>query len=298
MLSLVPAVYAHDFDKVKTTGSIAVKGRVKGEYGDNAFPSFGLEAKVDNAGFQYPDLPLPARDIAMDLSLTNPGGSADNTLVNLRKFHVMIGRNPIDATLMMRTPISDRDVDARCPASGSGRRAAHREDGGRRSARRHHRRQRGGAHQNVGRPAEAVRQGQRERQPGRRWPHRQGKGAPQASRDPAGVAYPGAAESRSQVVHRHVGSSDLQASGTIQNLLCFAMRDDTLRGVATVRSNKFNLDEWQSGDSDLQVIPVPPKIDFDLDATVAELTYDKLKMTNAHGRVRIKDQRVTLKTSG
>ena len=57
---------------MKTTGSIAVKGRVKGEYGDNAFPSFGLEAKVDNAGFQYPDLPLPARDIAMDLRSRTP----------------------------------------------------------------------------------------------------------------------------------------------------------------------------------------------------------------------------------
>jgi hypothetical protein len=91
-----------------------------------------------------------------------------------------------------------------------------------------------------------------------------------------------------------IGSSDLQAAGTIDNLLAFAMRDDTLRGTATVRSNKFNLDEWQSGEGDLQVIPVPPKIDFGLDATVAELTYGKLKMSNARGKLRVKDQRVTL----
>jgi hypothetical protein len=91
-----------------------------------------------------------------------------------------------------------------------------------------------------------------------------------------------------------IGSSDLQASGTIQNLLGFMMRDDTLRGVATVRSNHFNLDEWRSGGGDLQIIPVPPRIDFDLDVTVAEVIYDKLKMTNVRGRLRIKDQRVTL----
>ena len=71
-------------------------------------------------------------------------------------------------------------------------------------------------------------------------------------------------------------------------------RDDVLRGTATVRSNRFNLDEWRSGEGDLQVIPVPPKIDFGLDATVAELTYDKLTMKNARGRLRVKDQRVTL----
>jgi vacuolar-type H+-ATPase subunit H len=72
------------------------------------------------------------------------------------------------------------------------------------------------------------------------------------------------------------------------------LRDDVLRGSATVRSTRFDLDEWRSGEGDLKIIPVPPKIDFGLDATVAELSYDKLKMTNARGRLRLKDQRVTL----
>ena len=49
----------------------------------SAFPSFAINTKVDNAAFQYPDLPLPARDIFVDLSLTNPGGSADSTVVKL-----------------------------------------------------------------------------------------------------------------------------------------------------------------------------------------------------------------------
>jgi hypothetical protein len=42
------------------------------------------------------------------------------------------------------------------------------------------------------------------------------------------------------------------------------------------------------------VIPVPPKIDFALDAKVGQLLYDKLAMTNARGRLRVKDQRITL----
>ena len=91
-----------------------------------------------------------------------------------------------------------------------------------------------------------------------------------------------------------IGRSDVQASGTLVNLLGFVMRDDTLRGTATVRSKRFDLDEWRSGEGDLQIIPVPPKLEFDLDATVAELTFDKLKMANARGRLRLKDQRATL----
>ena len=86
---------------------------MKGEYGDSAFPSFALNAKVNNAAFQYPDLPLPARDIFLDLALTNPGGSADSTVVKLSRFHLLLGRNPVDASMVLRTPVSDPDVDLR-----------------------------------------------------------------------------------------------------------------------------------------------------------------------------------------
>src|SRR6185295_960720 len=113
ILSLVPAVYARDFGKVKTSGSFTMDGRVKGQYGDSAFPAFALNAKVNDAAFQYPDLPLPARSIFLDLALTNPGGSADNTVVKLDRFYLLLGGNPVDATLVLKTPLSDPDVDLR-----------------------------------------------------------------------------------------------------------------------------------------------------------------------------------------
>ncbi|HZI74932.1 MAG TPA: hypothetical protein VFD73_13090, partial [Gemmatimonadales bacterium] len=113
IVSLVPAIYAHDFARLKTSGSFEVSGQVKGEYGDSAFPGFALNAKVNDAAFQYPDLPLPARSIFVDLSLTNPGGSPDSTVVKLDRFHLQLGRNPIDARMVLRTPVSDPDIDAR-----------------------------------------------------------------------------------------------------------------------------------------------------------------------------------------
>jgi hypothetical protein len=268
---------------------------VKGEYGDSAFPSFVFNTKVDNAAFQYPDLPLPARDIVMDLSLTNPGGSADNTVVNLRKFHLRIGANPVDAVLVLRTPISDPDVDARVAGKvdlADVRRTLKLE----------------GIDQLTGTVAAnaAVRtrmsyvdKKQYDRVAasgtldvgnltlkGKDLPH------PLAVQQASLRLAPEKAELRS--FRGAIGSSDVQASGSIDNLLSYALRDDTLRGTATVRSNRFDLNEWKSGEGDLQVIPVPPKIDFGLDVAVAQLTYDKLKMSNAHGRLRVKDQRVTL----
>jgi hypothetical protein len=295
ILSLVPAVYAHDFDKIKTAGTFAVNGRVKGEYGDSAFPSFALAAKVDNAAFQYPDLPLPARDIVLDLSLTNPGGSADSTLVNLRKFHLRIGRNPVDAVLTVRTPVSDPDVDARLAGKVdladvkrtmkfegidqlAGTIAADAAVRTRMSAVEKQQYDKVAASGSVDVADLTVK--------GKTLPH------PLAIRQASLRLAPERAELRSFA--GSVGSSDLQATGSLENLLAFVMKNDTLRGTATVKSNRFDLDEWRSGGGDLQIIPVPPRIDFGLTATVAELTYDKLKMSNARGRLRVKDRRVTL----
>jgi hypothetical protein len=295
ILSLVPAVYAHDFDKIKTAGTFAVNGRVKGEYGDSAFPSFALAAKVDNAAFQYPDLPLPARDIVLDLSLTNPGGSADSTLVNLRKFHLRIGRNPVDAVLTVRTPVSDPDVDARLAGKVdladvkrtmkfegidqlAGTIAADAAVRTRMSSVEKQQYDKVAASGSVDVADLTVK--------GKTLPH------PLAIRQASLRLAPERAELRSFA--GSVGSSDLQATGSLENLLAFVMKNDTLRGTATVKSNRFDLDEWRSGGGDLQIIPVPPRIDFGLTATVAELTYDKLKISNARGRLRVKDRRVTL----
>ena len=295
ILSLVPAIYAHDFDKVKTSGTFALDGRVKGEYDKNIVPSFAINTKVNDATFQYADLPLPARSIFVDLSIDNPGGSADSTVVKLDRFHIVVGQNPLDAHMLLRTPISDPDVDARLQgkidladlrrtvklegidqlAGTISSNAAVRT---RLSYVRKNQYDRIAASGSVDAAGVTVK--------GKTLPH------PLAIQQASLALAPQHAQLKS--FNGTVGSSDVQASGSIDNLLGFVMQDDTLRGTATVHSNRFNLDEWATGEGDLQIILVPPKIDFTLDATVAKLIYDKLEMNNARGRVRIKDQRATL----
>jgi hypothetical protein len=295
ILSLVPAIYAHDFDKVKTSGTFAIDGRVKGEYGEGSFPSFAIDTKVNDATFQYPDLPLPARAIFVDLSIDNPGGSADSTVVKLDRFHLVLGQNPVDARMVLRTPISDPDVDARVIGTIDLADV-------RRTIKLDSIEQLAGtiaANAAVRTRMSYVRKQQYD------------KVAASGSVDAAGVTIKGKSlphplaiqQASLTLAPQHaqlksftgtVGSSDIQASGSLDNLLGFVLQSDTLRGTATMRSNRFNLDEWKTGGGDLQIIPVPPKIDFALDATVAELNYEKLKMNNARGRLRIKDQRATL----
>ncbi len=166
-----------------------MNGRVKGEYGDSAFPAFTLNAKVNDAAFQYPDLPLPARSIFMDLALTNPGGSADSTVVKLDRFHLLLGGNPVDVGLVLKTPVSDPNVDFRVKGKvdlADVRRAVKLQGmdqlTGTVAA------DAAVKHPDVGHRQEAVRQRCRQRQRGCRQPHPQGQDAAASARDPAGVA--------------------------------------------------------------------------------------------------------------
>ena len=291
----MPAVYAKDFATVKTTGSLALSGNVKGKYGKTAFPAFTLRTKVDNATFRYPDLPLPARDIFLDLGITNPGGSADNTTVNLSRLHLVLGKNPVDAALVLRTPISDPDVDARMQGTVDLADL-------RRTIKLDNVQQLAGvisADAAVRTRMSYVDKGQYDRVAARGTVDiRDLSVKSKALPHPLGITQASLvlAPERAQLksFSGTVGSSDLRASGTLENLLGYVFRDDDLKGSASLASNKFVLDEWRSGEGELNVIPVPPKIDFALDATVKQLLYDKLVMSDARGKLRIKDQRITL----
>jgi len=294
ILSLVPAIYMRDFQKLKTAGVLTLSGQVKGDYGDKAFPSFSVNANVANGAFQYPDLPLPARDIALDLKLRNPGGDVDSTMVRLDRFHAAIGGQPIDGTLVLRTPISDPDVDLRLTGKldlanlrKTVKLASVKELTGKIDAD----------------FAVRTRMSYVDRKQYDRIAARGNLGVRDLtlkSADlPRDVAVteaslqisPQRADLRS--FSAQIGSSDVQLSGYVENLLPFALRGDPLRGNATFVSQRFNLDEWKSDDS-LTIIQVPGNIDFGLQATVGELIYGKLKMTNARGALRVKDKRATL----
>ena len=97
LLSLVPGVFTEGFEDIKTKGSLAFNGKVNGVYNDQQMPAFNLNLKVDDAMFQYPDLPKAVKDISIDLVLDNKDGVIDNTLIDIKKFNMDFGGNPVKA---------------------------------------------------------------------------------------------------------------------------------------------------------------------------------------------------------
>ncbi|MEP7171140.1 MAG: AsmA family protein, partial [Bacteroidota bacterium] len=110
-ISMVPGVYSESFKNLKSSGTMALNGFVKGTYNYKKMPGFGLNVMVQNGMFQYPDLPTAVRNVNMDLKINNPDGVPDHTLINLSKLHVEMGANPFDARLLVKTPVSDADID-------------------------------------------------------------------------------------------------------------------------------------------------------------------------------------------
>jgi hypothetical protein len=111
LLSIIPGMYSKDFDKIKTEGDLAFNGFVKGTYSEKQMPAFNVNLKVNNAMFQYPDLPTAVNNINMDLLIDNKDGIIDNTVVDLKKLLLDFGSNPLDARALI-TKIYPTNVDA------------------------------------------------------------------------------------------------------------------------------------------------------------------------------------------
>jgi hypothetical protein len=101
LLSLIPAVFLKDFDKIKTEGKVAFDGYVKGTKNDISIPGYGLNLKINDAMLKYPDLPTPVTNIAADISVDNKDGDTKNMIIDIRKFHMDMGKNPVDAKVLV-----------------------------------------------------------------------------------------------------------------------------------------------------------------------------------------------------
>ncbi|NSL88121.1 AsmA-like C-terminal region-containing protein [Chitinophaga sp. Mgbs1] len=111
LLSLVPAIYKADFDKIKTSGTAAFGGYVKGNYSPVQMPAFGLDLNVKDGFFQYPDLPKPVKNIQIAMKVSNPDGVPDHTIVNMPTGHLEMDNTPLDLRLLVKTPVSDMYLD-------------------------------------------------------------------------------------------------------------------------------------------------------------------------------------------
>lgn len=308
LLSLVPAEFASNLKGVDMKGKAAFNGFVKGVYNDQHMPGFGVTVGVDNGRFKYPDLPASVDNIFVDLNITSPEGKdMDGMVVDLKRFALSMAGNPVEARMHLTTPISDPNVNAELkakldlasvkqvvPMKGNDLKGLFNGDvrmAGRMSDVEHQ-------HYDKFKADGTL----------------ELKGMNYKSDSlPYGIGITDLLFQFSpqflQLTNYDgtVGGSDLHASGRIDNYLAWWLKDSTLSGAFNVSSNTFDLNELmgpstasngaqaKADSTPLSVIEVPKKLDLALNAAVKQVIYDKMKLENCKGALRVHDQRVDLK---
>lgn len=96
LISLIPAIYAKEFDGLETSGEVVFEGAVKGTYNDTSIPAYHLNLGVTDGMFQYPDLPKAVKNVQVAMKINCDDGNIDHTAVDISKFHLEFGEEPMD----------------------------------------------------------------------------------------------------------------------------------------------------------------------------------------------------------
>ena len=106
----------------------------------------------------------------------------------------------------------------------------------------------------------------------------------------------------------NIGKNDLTADSRFENYLGYALKGTTLKGTLNIRSNHLNLNDFMTATADTTtqvattpadsisgIIEVPRNIDFQMDANLKEVLFDKMAFTNMNGKLVVKDGKVDMK---
>ncbi|WP_016776249.1 AsmA family protein [Anaerophaga thermohalophila] len=306
LLSMVPESYLKDFEELQTDGSLTLEAVAKGRYIDSDhLPAFNLVLNVKNGSIQYPDLPESIDDIQIDVIVDNPGGTADNTVTDINKFHFNLGSNPFDASLHIETPVSNATYKGNMKGAIDLESLA------------------------DAIPMDSIElrglittnltvDGDYSMVEKEQYEDIEANGKV-SMKDfffkttdwPEGFKI---ATADLQITPRamelitfqsSLGSSDFNLKGKVENYLSYALKDGVLQGRLDHSSRIVDTNELMqlSGEDTTQVeedttamelVIVPKNLNFILNSNISRLIYDKLTMTNVKGEIRIVDGRVIL----
>lgn len=303
-VSMIPGVYSKDFKDLKSSGTLEFNGFIKGIYNEKQMPGFGLVLKLQNGMFQYPALPTAVNNVQINLSVNNADGVPDHTLIDLSHLHVEVGSEPFDARLKISTPVSDANMDGavkgkvnfanlgkvvplEAGTTMSGQMNVDAYFKGRMSAIEQKRFENFNAAGNLSLTAFNYKS----------------KDYPQG----IDIRTCGLTFNPNNVTlsnfDAHMGKSDFNANGTIDNLFAYFFKKQTLKGNFNLRSTLIDLNEFTgdktenksaSDTSVLSLIEVPSNIDFVLNAAISKLLFDNWAMEQVQGTVIIRDQKISL----
>lgn len=108
-------------------------------------------------------------------------------------------------------------------------------------------------------------------------------------------------ESTIQSFATKIGKSDLNASGKVNNLMDYALKNEVMTGEIQLRSNYLDLNQFMveeettTSSEPLEVIPVPKNIDLMIHSNLKNVRYTNFNLTNIRGDVLVKEEKAEMK---
>ncbi|MFV0564305.1 MAG: AsmA-like C-terminal region-containing protein [Flavobacteriaceae bacterium] len=305
-LALIPETYSKSIEGVQTSGTFKVKGAVKGKNTDTTIPAFDISIVSNNASFKYPDLPKRVENIIINTEIKNTTGNLDDTYVNINTLNFKIDEDNFKSSAsiknLTKNILVNANVDGVLNLANLTKAypvALDSELSGLLKAK---------LHTNFDMNAIETNAYERIKSDG----DLSLSGFNFASEDmanPVQISEASLTFNPSTVslnsFKAKTGESDLNATGSIKNLLGFVLSNQTLQGNFNLNSNMFKLSDFMTEGEEIstanetastptETLKIPAFLDCTLNANANTVIYDNLTLKDVKGTLTIKDQQANL----
>lgn len=304
-LAVIPEVYSKNIENVETTGDFKVKGNIKGLISDETIPTLDINIISNNASFKYPDLPKRIENITINTTIKNETGNSDDTFIDIKTLNFKIDNDIFKSSMTLKNITKNMLVNANINGvlnlaniTKAYPITLDRELSGILKAKLSTAFDMNALETNA---------------------YARIKNSGTASitdfifssedmDNPIHVTSADMTFNPSTIILSNfkakIGESDIDATGTIQNLLGFLLSKNDLQGNFNLNSNIFKVSDFLTKSqvnpsknntaSSSKYFKIPAFLDCTINANANTVVYDNLNLKDVKGTLFIKDQRATL----
>jgi len=305
-LAVMPERYAKNLDDIETSGDFKVEGSVSGLLSEKTIPTIDIKMVSDNASFKFPDLPKRVENININATIKNDNGNPDDTYIDVSALNFKIDNDSFKSSAILKNLGNNTqvnaDIDGTLNLSNLSKAYPIQLE-----------KQLSGiliGKLNTSFDMNAIETNAYNRI--------KNKGSVSitdfvfSSEDivnpiqisKADLTFnPGTISLNS--FSAKTGESDINATGTIKNLIGFLMKKNKLQGDFKVKSNIFAIKDFMVAQdetaqenkttSNKESLKIPEFLDCNVTADINTVIYDNLNLKNVTGTLLIKDQQALLK---
>ena len=277
-----------------------VKGPLKAIEQQSGSFSAGGFFDIRNLFYSDKNFPQPLQNGNIKATLTNAGGVADKTVIDIAQGHIEVGKDPVDFTLQLSNPVTTVNFSGKAKGrftldnlkqfmpmpDGTSLSGVMNTDIGFTGSR---------AAINKGEYEKIVLNGNVDF-----------RNVNYKSADyPSGVNIASTSLlfnpkniTLSNLSGKYLSTS-FTAAGSLNNLIGYMLEKQPLTGNLTATADNMNLNEWigpgsetTSSSSAATAFAVPADVNFTINSTVNKVTYDKVDYENISGTVQLSDEKI------